>query len=67
MDKRIGTYILKKITTESYKAYIPSKLPPDPAINIDNLYPYLEKATLALAELNSIAQIIPNISLFVYP
>ena len=66
MNKRIGTYISKKIATESYKAYVPSLLPPKPSIEVDKLYPYLEKATLALAELNSIAKIIPNISLFIY-
>jgi len=66
MNKRIGTYISKKVATESYKAYVPSPLPPKPSIEVDKLYPYLEKATLALAELNSIAKIIPNISLFIY-
>ena len=66
MNKRIGTYISKKVATESYKAYVPSLLPPKPSIEVDKLYPYLEKATLALAELNSIAKIIPNISLFIY-
>jgi Fic family protein len=66
MNKRIGNYITKKIATESYKAYVPPQLPPNPAIDVENLYPLLEKATMALAELNSIAQIIPNISLFVY-
>ena len=66
MNKRIGTYITKKVATESYRAYVPSQLPPEPPIDVSSLYPYLEKATLALAELNSIAQIIPNISLFIY-
>ena len=66
MNKRIGTYISKKVATESYKAYVPSPLPPKPSIEVNKLYPYLEKATLALAELNSTAKIIPNISLFIY-
>ena len=66
MNERIGTYITKKVATESYRAYVPSQLPPEPPIDVSSLYPYLEKATLALAELNSIAQIIPNISLFIY-
>ena len=66
MNKRIGTYITKKVATESYREYVPSQLPPEPPIDVSSLYPYLEKATLALAELNSIAQIIPNISLFIY-
>ncbi len=66
MNRRIGTYITQKIAGESYKAYVPSKLPPEPPIDLTKLYPYLEKATLALAELNSIHKSIPNKSLFIY-
>jgi hypothetical protein len=64
--KRIGTYITEKAAGESYRAYVPLPLPPKPVLDLTLLYPYLEKATLALAELNSIHKSIPNISLFVY-
>lgn len=66
MNKRIGIYITQKVSGESYKAYIPAKLPPEPPIELTLLYPYLEKATLALAELNSIHKTIPNTALFIY-
>ena len=66
MNQRIGTYIMQKVGGESYKAYIPPKLPPDPLINLAQLYPYLEKATITLAELNTITKSIPNTSLFIY-
>ena len=66
MNKRIGRYIVQKITGESYKAYVPPSLPPEPPLDLTRLYPYLEKATLALAELNSIHKSIPNTSLFIY-
>lgn len=66
MDQRIGTYITQKVLGEQYKAYIPPKLPPDPPVNLSQLYPYLEKATIALAELNTITKSIPNTSLFIY-
>lgn len=66
MNTRIGTYIIQKVTGEPYKAYVPAKLPPEPPLNLTKLYPYLEKATLALAELNSIHKSIPNTSLFIY-
>ncbi len=66
MNKRIGTYIVQKITEESFKAYLPPKLPPEPPLDLTKLYPYLEKATIALAELNSIHKSIPNTSLFIY-
>jgi Fic family protein len=66
MKKRIGTYITQKMAGESFKAYMPPKLPPDPPIDLSRLYPHLEKSTQALAELNSVAKSIPNIALFIY-
>lgn len=66
MQNRIGKYITQKITGESFKAYVPTKLPPDPPIDLTKLYPSLEKATIALAELNSVLKSIPNTSLFIY-
>lgn len=66
MNYRVGQYITQKIAGESYKAYIPPKLPLTPPIDITKLYPNIEKATIALAELNSIYKTIPNTSLFIY-
>ena len=66
MAQRIGTYITQKGTGESYKAYLPPKLPPQPPLNLTKLYPYLEKATLALGQLNSLNKSIPNTALFIY-
>ncbi len=66
MNPRIGKYIVQRVAGEPYRAYVPPKLPPDPAVDLTRLYPYLEKATLALAELNSIHKSIPNIALFIY-
>lgn len=66
MNKRIGIYVTQKVSGESYKAYVPAKLPPKPSIELAMLYPYLEKATLALAELNSVHKNIPNTALFIY-
>ncbi len=66
MNQRIGTYITQKTSEESYKAYIPPKMPPNPPIDFIKLYPKLEKATLALAQLNSLGENIPNKSLFIY-
>lgn len=66
MNQRIGTYIHQKVAAESYKAYIPPKLPPKPQIDLKFLYPILEKATSALVELNSLQKAIPNTSLFIY-
>lgn len=66
MNKRIGIYINQNISGESYKTYVPPKLPPDPPIDLLRLYPHLEKATSALAALNATCKSIPNTSLFIY-
>ena len=66
MNTRIGSYITQTIGGETFRAYVPSKLPPNPAIDMEKLYPTLEKATRALAELKGITQAIPNTALFVY-
>ena len=63
---RIGTYITKKTVKEPYKAYIPAKLPPDPPLNLANLYPKLDNATLSISNLNSVTNAIPNKALFIY-
>lgn len=66
MNKRMGTYIAQQVSGESYTAYVPAKLPPEPPVELGMLYPYLEKATLALAELKSVYKTIPNTALFIY-
>ena len=66
MKSRIGTHITKKVAGESYKAYIPALLPPDPPITIDKLSGLLEKAAVNLAKLNQMAKNIPNTPLFMY-
>jgi Fic family protein len=66
MKKRIGCYVTQKTSGEVFKAYVPQKLPPDPAIDMSRLYSHLEKATAALAELNGVTKTMPNVALFVY-
>ena len=66
MNQRIGRFIPQKVSLESYTAYVPPPLPPNPPVDLSRLYPHLEKATFALAELNSIHKTIPNTSLFIY-
>lgn len=63
---RLGTYLTQSVIGDRYKAFIPPDLPPNPPIDLQVLYPHLEKAMLAIAELNSVAKVIPNTSLFIY-
>ncbi|MBM3894636.1 Fic family protein [Candidatus Dependentiae bacterium] len=66
MNKRFGTYVVQKNSIESFKAFVPQSLPPDPAVDVQRLLPVLDLATRALAELNSVVHAIPNMSLFLY-
>lgn len=66
MNRRIGTYVPQKGAGGFYQAYVPPPLPPHPPVDLGKLYPFLEKATLALAALNATCKSIPNTSLFIY-
>ncbi|MFZ4116406.1 MAG: Fic family protein [Chthoniobacterales bacterium] len=66
MKQLIGKYITHSIPGESFKAYLPPELPPKPPIDLSEIYPHLERATHALAQLNTVANSIPNTSLFIY-
>ncbi|MBO4445432.1 MAG: Fic family protein, partial [Clostridia bacterium] len=51
---------------DGYKSFIPSKLPPNPPINIDlEMQTLLSIADRALGRLDGITQILPNPELFV--
>ncbi|MDD3287837.1 MAG: Fic family protein [Alphaproteobacteria bacterium] len=64
---RIGQYV-KGIPAgeETYSAYMPQKLPPNPPLAMDELYPLLDKANTALGRLDGMSMLIPDPSLFLY-
>jgi Fic family protein len=69
MDKkdRIGDYVKgSAVAGESYRAYVPKSLPPEPAVEINNLYPLLDQANAALGRLDAMSMMLPDVSLFLY-
>ena len=53
-------------TINGYDAFVPAKLPPDPAIQLDDeLQQLLSDADRKLGRLDGITQILPNPDLFV--
>ncbi|MBD3231926.1 Fic family protein [Candidatus Dependentiae bacterium] len=61
--KRSGQYVSQ---LRGYKAFIPTNLPPIPAIKISGeMEQLLKKAELSLANLNGISNALPNIDLFI--
>lgn len=69
MDKkqRVGRYVkCSAVSGEAYFAYIPQNLPPQPAIEMDALYPLLDQANTALGRLDGMRLMLPDESLFLY-
>jgi Fic family protein len=64
--KRIGRYITSSTVGETYKAYIPSDLPPEPPLELESLYPLLDQANIALGRLDGMSTLLPDPALFLY-
>src|ERR1035438_7945127 len=65
-NSRLGTYVLKSFKDESFQAYVPPPLPPDPPLVLQPLLTLLEQANQALGRLDGLASILPDPSLFIY-
>jgi Fic family protein len=61
--QRSGVYVKQ---TTGYRAFIPTALPPKPAVKIEGeLQNLLSRADMALARLDGVAQMLPNVDLFI--
>lgn len=65
-SKRLGTYIKSSVASESYRAFVPPPLPPEPPIDLMPLASVLAKASKAAGRLDGVAEILPDSSLFLY-
>jgi Fic family protein len=66
VKKRIGQYIKRSVGGESYRAYVPQNLPPDPPLRMEEFYPLLDQAGTALGRLDGMSMVLPDPSLFLY-
>lgn len=66
LSNRQGRYITVSTLGETFKAYIPPPLPPEPPLQMEKLLPLLERATQALGRLDGIVSVLPDIRLFLY-
>ncbi|MYF47858.1 MAG: Fic family protein [Candidatus Dadabacteria bacterium] len=65
--KRIGRYLRSSVVAgEYYDSYIPKPLPPEPPLDMRELYPLLDQATAALGRLDGMSAVLPDTSLFLY-
>ncbi len=59
-NSRPGTYVVKTFQDESFRAYVPPPLPPDPPLALQPLLTLLEQANQALGRLDGLASILPD-------
>jgi Fic family protein len=65
--KRQGTLIKSSLVgNERYETYVPKVLPPVPAINMSEITEWLEKANLAVGELNGVMGAVPDPAIINY-
>lgn len=63
---KFGHFVQSSTSGEQVNAYIPGNLPPKPPLDMEALYPLLEKANIALGRLDGTSINVPNPDLFLY-
>ncbi len=67
IERESGHYIISITADESYRAFMPAPLPPEPPLELDGeLLQWLEKANRAIGRLDGISDILPDTHLFLY-
>ena len=61
-----GEYEITNVGGELVKAFIPTKLPPDPPLDLAGLQEDLARAYLALGRLDGLSRLLPDAGLFLY-
>ena len=64
---RIGRYIKSSaVGGEYYNSYLPKPLPPAPPIDMNEIYPLLDRASVALGRLDGMSMVLPDTALFLF-
>jgi Fic family protein len=66
IQRQTGNYSISSTAGEEVMAYIPKPLPPDPPIDLIELYPLLDRANQALGRLDGSTALLPDAHLFLY-
>ena len=67
MKRETGTYLASTVAGETYRAFLPAPLPPEPPLDLDgDLLQWLEKANRAIGRLDGISDLLPDTQLFLY-
>ncbi len=66
LRSRLGKYSTSTVAGETVRAFIPPPLPPTPKLELDSLYPQLERANQSLGRLNSMTKLLPDVRFLLY-
>ena len=66
IQRQTGKYVINGTVGESVRAFVPQPLPPDPPLELDRLYPLLDRANQALGRLDGLSKVLPDPDLFLY-
>ena len=66
MASRLGSYVKCSVTGESYQAFMPPPLPPQPPLESSRFYDLLAKASNVLGKLDTVTDILPDARLMLY-
>ena len=65
-NSHLGSYMRCSVAGESYQAFLPPALPPQPPVNLLGLQGLLSRANQALGKLDAVADILPDSNLLLY-
>jgi Fic family protein len=65
-NQRLGSYVATSVGGETVKAFVPSPLPPLPAIDLASYQDLLAQANVVLGRLDFVTRLIPDPGIFIY-
>ena len=65
-EARLGSVVVSSTAGERVEAFLPSPLPPNPPVRMDQLSLQLEAASQAMGRLEGVASILPSTPIFLY-
>ena len=66
LQNRLGTYVSTSVAGETVRAFLPPALPPNPALDLSELHPQLDRANQGLGRLNGMTKLLPNVRFLLY-
>jgi Fic family protein len=66
VNRQTGEYASTSTAGETVRAFVPLPLPPSPPLELEALYPLLDRANRALGRLDGLSTLLPDTEFFLY-